>query len=503
MSDYSKVIFFAGSCNYRKESALSDVNTEFGGPASDDNALNKRMRALGPLKNAKEPFSPEEVKEAIKTIEAFRFQEKEIDPKNKKYVITGVASKELRDYIDEKCVLLFSEKKVMTGKWNWKSYIDLLHQHLGDVLADSDWKYVLSKKAPPVFRQGKRDFIVSSGDPRSKKETEFKVVDGFLCGHTGPQEKVMRLLRGVVKDEILKSEENFVFDEGGENYKVRNENSPTIKSKLAKFVTRLTKRDLGIEFPVFSVSDCNTFHNTGYLWGLYAVKMAFDQIGRTGAVAVLNFDQHDDEGYSKNKWVLSSAWGRPLISEAEIRESGGCYVVLGMPEAKNSTYAYKAHYRKAGTDEFGTAPGDAAKEEFWAEIIKQIGVPIEYIFITVDRDCLLKHYTAWQDMDSKKCKFKDADELTKVADDILTALRDACLADYKVERHGEQTIVCRTIPDLIGFDVTGLPDSILISKQVRPWDKEETVWGYANKDVKTFLKWADKELKQTAQWKVE
>ena len=513
MSTFSKVIFFSGGCSYRKESAIRDVDHAYGGPVTNQQALIQRLKAAKTLDRAKGAFSTDEVSEAIKKWEVYYHQLNGMDDESR-MKLTGKVTAGVGELINKSLAEGMIEKDMLLKRWNWRTYLDLLYARFGDLLDSSDWKFVVSNKEPPVFSHGKRNFIVSSSDPRSASKDKLATVDGFLCGHTVKREKIELLLKGVMDEKTIAKQRRFEMPEGydGAKQSRANEDSPTIKTQLRDFVTKLTSHSPGIGFPVCSVSDCNTFHNSGYLWGLYAVKMAFKEFEEKGAVAVLNFDQHDDNGSSKNNWVLSSAWGLPLLSEPDLKEYGGCYVVIGMPPAKNETSAHEAFCRKAGTDDcskFGPgkkedtgalpSTADCADTKFWESMIQGIGKPIEYVFITVDRDCLPNHYTTWQDM--KPSKYANAKALTVAAGRVLKALRTASLKDYPVYRGKGQTIdFFGALAHVIGFDITGLPDSVLSSTQARPWLSEEKVWGYAKSDVKDCFEYIKSELEETVEW---
>ena len=96
-----------------------------------------------------------------------------------------------------------------------------------------------------------------------------------------------------------------------------NNSSLVPREQLDAFVATLVNRD-DIGFPLFSITDCNSFHTSGYLWGLYAARMIHKHNLRDGAVAVVNFDQHSDRTGPTDpapgvSGVASDRWGEPLV----------------------------------------------------------------------------------------------------------------------------------------------------------------------------------------------
>ena len=76
---------------------------------------------------------------------------------------------------------------------------------------------------------------------------------------------------------------------------IPNKSSCVLTVDMDEFVARMVEEDLG--YPAFSVSDCNSFHTTGYLWATYAVRSAYRHGAKqSDSVALLNFDQHADAG---------------------------------------------------------------------------------------------------------------------------------------------------------------------------------------------------------------
>ncbi|MFW9842754.1 MAG: hypothetical protein ACFFES_17830 [Candidatus Thorarchaeota archaeon] len=207
---------------------------------------------------------------------------------------------------------------------------------------------------------------------------------------------------------------------------------------MDQFVTELLDEDLG--FPVFSVCDCNSFHTSGYLWGLYAAKMMNRKGKPNGPVAVINFDQHDDYGGTKYHYTRSDGWGASLLDRLKRMQLPCFYLTVGNGENGTSRIYIKGS-QTSTSRQIGTF-----NKETWTGILQDLGGIVQYIFITIDRDCLNNSYTQWGD----GC-FGDTGALTTKMKDVLSPMIEAC--QEQTEDH---------LPQIIGFDITGLPEHRII-----------------------------------------
>lgn len=229
-----------------------------------------------------------------------------------------------------------------------------------------------------------------------------------------------------------------------------------VKTELDDFVEAIKPI---LPYPLFSVSDCNTFHTTGYLWG----KLALDRswaANTSGAVLAVDIDQHNDSGSDTSGIVSSDGWGHPLIKNYD----KGAYVVLGLATNEVDNVNVYTALRKA-TKNVSTVK--CKKEVDGGGIFEQVAttltprllrgpfVPIlqaltkllddleglladtfKHVYITVDRDSMFGSRTHWKDRD---VTFKDPAEIINVLDALVCAM------------------AARGVR-LAGFDVTGLPE---------------------------------------------
>ncbi|ADO69010.1 hypothetical protein [Stigmatella aurantiaca] len=121
---------------------------------------------------------------------------------------------------------------------------------------------------------------------------------------------------------------------------VGNTSSRIIKDDADRFVGQMLKAKIG--FPAFSVCDCNSFHTSGYLWGTYAIRSVMDP-GSDDAVAILNFDQHQDLG--GGALVASDAWGLPTLASVK----NGCYLSIGNAASRRSGEGLGGEYQWSTT----------------------------------------------------------------------------------------------------------------------------------------------------------
>ena len=114
---------------------------------------------------------------------------------------------------------------------------------------------------------------------------------------------------------------------------VDNCSGKTLLQDMDAFVSKLS---MWLKAPVFSISDCNSYHNTGYLFGKYALDQAMKVHGSTRApVLIINVDQHKDLG-SISEYVNSDGWGKQLLANYRT----GAYLSIGCMGDQSSTQLY-------------------------------------------------------------------------------------------------------------------------------------------------------------------
>ena len=227
------------------------------------------------------------------------------------------------------------------------------------------------------------------------------------------------------------------------------------------------KKTLG--WPLFSVWDCNCFHTSGYLMGKYAFDCAPSAKNKT--IIVVNIDQHSDAGSVKQNYVSSDQWGYPLIKAF----GRGAYVSLSTcaQDPGPETTVVESHVNQYKHGSFQGAKvspfprrstsieqwiqkkhldGLISKEEekrqesleaisdHWKALLALLGSPagFDYVFLTIDRDCMKDNFTQWGDGKSILNDYKHVDA---VANAVL------------------KTLTTNKKTKLVGFDVTGLPEN--------------------------------------------
>jgi hypothetical protein len=243
------------------------------------------------------------------------------------------------------------------------------------------------------------------------------------------------------------------------------------------------QREGELDWPVFSVWDCNCFHTSGYLMGKYAFDCADSLQNKT--LIVVNIDQHSDAGRESQKFVSSDKWGVPLIKQYE-KYGKGVYVSLSSAGKKEDDIAVESHVwymdkekgiqyikvekpigqkekalaaliqakeKKATTeswilkkhlDDLGAGKNKDAENamtKHWQALLEIIGSKhkhFDYVFLSIDRDCMKKNFTQWGD---NKSILENYNHVNEVADAVLSTL-----------------IVDKKKTKLVGFDVTGLPE---------------------------------------------
>jgi hypothetical protein len=271
---------------------------------------------------------------------------------------------------------------------------------------------------------------------------------------------------------------------------------------MDEFVRKLAARaDLG--FPVFSVSDCNSFHTSGYLWGHYAaLKLkaaqklkAAHKTEPEGAIAVVNFDHHLDlkspkkydpdpnsrDEHEKLDGVASDRWGTPCVYAMNKLGYDAFYISLD-GSGITGCFGRSRDGKKAFPTESGKNP------KIWQNVQKTLG-NIEHVFVTVDRDVLKNSYTQWGDGHVATCA-----ALLEFMSETLEPLFPSLKPQMEVVAKGdvENTMDKRTAR-LIGFDVTGLPEAAdVIPKPGSGLLAVGTVWQRLNAELLALREFADK-----------
>ncbi|MGV7224256.1 MAG: YbhB/YbcL family Raf kinase inhibitor-like protein [Nitrospinales bacterium] len=317
-------------------------------------------------------------------------------------------------------------------------------------------------------------------------------------------------------------------------------------NQINEFVEELLKAE-ELKPPVFSVCDCNSFHTSGYLWAWYAIRKALNR--KVGPVAVINIDQHSDKGVKVTYAVKSDGWGDPLMGMLEKKPWNGIGCYLSTPNAKNdqdlsttstgnpnpktpvfppaesdvindtgynvnikilfdgaiidkciltdskgnestrpNIMPAKTFVLPAGDKVRFTYEGDnppnwewqkiqtpktkkSNKEDFdnlWSKLRDYLGIKaFEYVFISIDLDCVKENYTQWGD---KSSVINDTSDLIEVLKNVTSPLFNKDKAN------------------LIGFDITGLPEHPSLSGL--PESSARNVWGTIENRIVELQKWA-------------
>ncbi|MBJ6764864.1 hypothetical protein JGU66_29215 [Myxococcaceae bacterium JPH2] len=239
-----------------------------------------------------------------------------------------------------------------------------------------------------------------------------------------------------------------------------NKSSAVPKEQMDAFIDGLIKLSPSMGFPLFTLCDNNSFHTTGYLWGFYAAKALKAQGKLDGPVAVLNFDSHSDAGTKASRFVASDRWGGMLVTAIHGEGVPACYLsTFNHPKGRGN------HFVAAGGQ--GTVPTKPTISEevlaisnmeereealkniftaFWKSVEQYFDAPIKYVFFTIDRDVLRNSYTQWGDgaIDGPTA--------------LIPYLR-AALGSYLMSAQETETAT-RPAAKLIGFDITGLPETM-------------------------------------------
>lgn len=204
--------------------------------------------------------------------------------------------------------------------------------------------------------------------------------------------------------------------------------------------------------PLFSVGDCNSFHNSAYFLGSLALH------GKAGPVLIVNVDQHMDIGTvgGERDVVSSDGWAKQLLN----RVNTGAYLCLGCGGTTEMAGQNVCLYKAAGAAVTGWPTFRAAlngakinKAELVADntanlqahlqtiltyLQTQLGQDFASIYITVDRDCMKKNYTQWGELGAVIAT-------PAIVRRILTTVMEAMG-------------VVAPAAALVGMDITGLPE---------------------------------------------
>ena len=177
-----------------------------------------------------------------------------------------------------------------------------------------------------------------------------------------------------------------------------NKSSAVPRTQMDAFVDALVAQNPG--FPLFTVSDNNSFHTSGYLWGLYAVKQ-LKKKNLVGPVAVVNFDSHQDAGKKGHALVASDRWGGVLVTALVEAGYPSCYVSsFNRPGGTNSIVMYGGGKGPSPPDklslvDLGEAGVKKTFKDLWTAMRAYFEADIEYVFFTIDRDVLNRSHTQW------------------------------------------------------------------------------------------------------------
>ncbi len=255
-----------------------------------------------------------------------------------------------------------------------------------------------------------------------------------------------------------------------------NNSSMVPKFQLDTFVKNLSTKKLG--FPVFSLSDCNSFHTSGYLWGLYAVMMAEKNKLTDGAIAIINFDQHKDldaptdinaplESEKNRSRVASDRWGKSLVQALnKDLKYDACYLsVCNAPDGKSIAFYASGQEKK---DKFEKGGKIDDYESFWKEVEMYFDRSIRYVFITIDRDVIKNNFTQWGDgsVTNRRVLQQAMFEVLNPLFGFKTTYEEFLARGDIVNTINKSSLKAM----LIGFDVTGLPEHNEIFKYGKPPD---------------------------------
>jgi len=398
----------------------------------------------------------------------------------------------------------FQEKLIgKTGKW---SYLLECTSDDKDQLTKKYFRLFAPSKMYPRDNEwtppGKERWV---GNPTLKKPLKVRTPSDWEFVSTGLKKTGIKVKQPCHIGIKRTGQQPYVIKKSDKNVTLKTPQKTNIKedcsgkcfkTEIDSFVGALKNMPV-LQHPVFSISDCNCFHTTGYIWGKYALDKA-TATSPTDPVLVINFDQHNDMGSTTTGLVNSDGWGKPLINNY----TKAAYVVLGVSAADAEfVCAAAAIKRDDGIKEVpikkpspliqrfppkglhvvspitpnllrGKSRDRNIKDELnnlWGALETHMGggAKFKHYFIAIDRDCMFGNHTQWGDMN---VAFENHTEITTVIDAIVETMQGSG-RDAK----------------LTGFDITGLPEveEAIESKVLKKKDsrKREKII----KDLKTEL----------------
>jgi hypothetical protein len=235
------------------------------------------------------------------------------------------------------------DRQATLRDYSYQDYLRCTSQRLGPLLSKHNFVYLMNK-ATPVYAHGKITMVLHKPLDhqfgKDKEKLEAKLGAGQEVGSftrtssifSNPASfglpaqcrfaqntatRAYELRTGETASELRDPPEGSVW---AHTTAMGNASSRIMKADADAFVDRMV--EALPDSPVFSVCDCNSFHTSGYIWGLYAIR-ALRERDPQDAVAILNFDQHPDVG--KDDPLGSDKWGIPLLSNVQ----NGCYLSIG------------------------------------------------------------------------------------------------------------------------------------------------------------------------------
>ncbi|MBK9261217.1 MAG: hypothetical protein IPM54_15605 [Polyangiaceae bacterium] len=244
-----------------------------------------------------------------------------------------------------------SLRKIL-AEYNYRKYLRCIFKRLPNYHGSYTASYLLYKAENNVLRHGRTEFHwhrpgatwihENDDDQKVDQKLSFKGarhIGGFArtasIGEAGAYgypasasfiKKTSSVCHFDVMDAAgvpnkIPADHRLVKPNGKESYS--NSSSRVLREDMNHFVGEMLRANLG--FPVFSVSDCNSFHTSGYLWSTYAIRRVRES-NSNDAVVILNFDQHNDVGDAGDDLVASDRWGAPALAYLQ----NGMYMSFGL-----------------------------------------------------------------------------------------------------------------------------------------------------------------------------
>jgi hypothetical protein len=299
---------------------------------------------------------------------------------------------------------------------------------------DMGWETVCNTNSETAGKPdvaGKRSFTYSNGGV-----TGASLLEGLMSSFKNSA------LQAVVSEDVestavLASAQGKVKIHESE---ISNSSGRISKEELDGLIAELVQRVKG-RGQLFSVADCNSFHNVAYILGSVALHR------KPAPVLLINIDQHKDiGGVDKFGFVASDRWATSMLASL----SCGAYVVLGSGgSGSGSQIACQVKLRDGNPTNvkltslpkqtlvgsglasaletaFDTLQGDEYLDELF-----------QSVYITVDRDCMRQNWTQWGE---RAAVIDNYQEVIKILTAVMTALKNIGSAK------------------LVGMDITGLPE---------------------------------------------